>query len=411
MTYTGNITESGKFPEIPGKGSTFDERLRFCMAEKQETATNLHKKLSEGFQIKRGYETVLGWLKKRENVNEQYPAIYLNDAIALAKIFNVQPLWLLTGEGPHRELRDFIRESGYEQPEELKIQRKEDLIKHLSCIQYGYIPVFISNFNPFIYTDSVILCPNTELAPFINARFSRTLTKGSGYHNLLVNALNTSITGLFPNWMLSRFSPNGVDYLRMYYVRDSSMAPELNEGDLAVVNTYFPSFRKINLISNHVYAFVSIFGYVFFRRVQLNYNGTAVKLLSANSQTAEDVPMSEIDTLPNSSTLLQDAKFFSYLGLPPIVREKIKSTKNNELAKAYNYLSKNEEYQNYEKVFKEHNDLLEIPKYKKLFLIGHVVYRKEALPSAIDPAYSSFAAIFNNFETIDRYRDVGDEGV
>ena len=404
MPPTENTSETKKNSVIPGRNSTLDERLRFILQEENITASTLHKELSEKYQIKRAYETVLGWLKKREDNTE--PLIYLSDIKAIAKILRINTLWLATGEGPHRELFDFLKKAGYELPEEKKIQTKEELKQHLLCIHYDNVPVYVSDFDPFIHSDTVFLSPDTELTTFIMARYGKNLAENSGYHNLLINALNTSNPGLFPDWMISRLSPKGADFLRMYYVRDNSMSPILNESNLAVVNTDFDhlDIRKY-LKTNHLYAFVSVFGYVFFRRVQMNYNGTAVNLLSENCKE-ETVPLSEITTMPNSATLLRDAHFFSYLELPPVVKNNLKPS--DELARMYEKLLQNEEYQGYQKLDlykrnqgKKNLELQDIPRYQKLFLIGEVVYRRESLGVVGDPAYSSFAAIFNNFRTID----------
>lgn len=407
--------ETQKIFAFPGRNSTIDERLRFILQEENMSAANLHKELCEKTPVKRAYETVLSWVKKREDNTE--PQIYISDIRALAELLRVNTLWLATGEGPYRDLDYYLRECGFEEPERKKIRSKKELRQHLSCIHYSNIPLYISDFDPSVYTGSVTLSPDTELTDFILARYDKKLKDGSGYYNLLTTVLNTSNYGLFPDWMISRFSSKGTKTLRMYYVRDSSMSPLLNESDLAVVNTDFQLYRiKQFLKTNHVYAFVSAFGYVFFRKVQINYNFTEVTLTGENCEP-ETVPLSEISVLPNAEKLVDDEMFFSYLELPPPVKEKIERCVKDKIPldntsgamfETYKRLSKNQEYKDYikqdsekQKQEKRNLELQDIPRYKKLFLIGEVVYRRESLKPEADPAYTSFSSLFNNFRTID----------
>lgn len=407
---------------IPGRISTLDERLRYMLQAENKTASTLHKELSEEYGIKRAYETVLGWLKKRDDNTE--PLIYLGDLKAIANILRVNTLWLATGEGPCRELFDFMKHSGHEQ----SIWSKKELEQHLLSIHHCNIPLYISDFDPFVHSGSVFLSPDTELTDFILARYAKNLANNSGYHILLRNILNTCNNGLFPDWMITQITGMGNKFLRMYYVRDNSMSPLLNESDLAVVDTCFDpgSIRKF-LKTNHVYAFVSVYGYVYFRRVQINYNGSSVTLTGENCEP-ETVPLSEISTLPNTKKLLDDEMFFSYLELPPVTQEELsqKNTANlslpkqetrspgiggtiiisddtaKELFQKHEELLKYPEYQDYDNQKKEkgHLKLQDIPRYQKLFLIGKLVYRRESLKPS-DMAYSAFCSLFDNFGTID----------
>ncbi len=401
MTPPENAPEP-KFTIFPGRNSTIDERLRFILQEENMSAATLHKELCEKTPVKRAYETVLSWVKIREDDTE--PQIYISDIRAMAELLRVNTLWLATGEGPCREVFDFMKNSGYK----WAARSKKDLEQHLLSIHHCNIPLYISDFDPFVHTDSVFLSPDTELTDFIMVRYARNLADNSGHHILLRNILNTCNNGLFPDWMISQIAGIGSKFLRMYYVRDNSMSPLLNESDLAVVDTHFDpgSIRKF-LKTNHVYAFVSVYGYVYFRRVQINYNGSSVTLTGENCEP-ETVPLSDITTLPNAEKLLDDAMFFSYLELPPCTKENITREKTAaELFRKHEELLKYPEYQDYEKQNSEkqekekrHLELQEIPRYQKLFLIGKVVYRRESLKPS-DMAYSSFSSLFDDFKSID----------
>ena len=107
--------ETQKLIAFPGRNSTIDERLRFILQEENMSAANLHKELCEKTSVKRAYETVLSWVKKREDNTE--PQIYISDVRALADLLRVNTLWLATGEGPYRDLDYYLRECGFEAPE------------------------------------------------------------------------------------------------------------------------------------------------------------------------------------------------------------------------------------------------------------------------------------------------------
>lgn len=424
MTPPENAPEQ-KFTIFPGRNSTIDERLRFILQEENMSAATLHKELCEKTPVKRAYETVLTWVKKREDDTE--PQIYISDIRAMANLLRVNTLWLATGEGPCREVFDYMKHYGNER----KVRSKNELAQHLLSIHHCNIPLYISDFDPFVHSGSVFLSPDTELTDFILARYARNLVNNSGYAYLLRHILDTCNNGLFPDWMITQITGIGPKFLRMYYVRDNSMSPLLNESDLAVVDTCFDhgSVRKF-LKTNHVYAFVSVYGYVYFRRVQINYNGSSVTLTGENCEP-ETVPLSEITTLPNAEKLLDDEMFFSYLELPPYLQKRKKDTANlslpnhetrspgiggtiiisddtaKELFQKHEELLKHPEYKDYEKQNSEkqekekrHLELQDIPRYQKLFLIGKLVYRRESLKPS-DMAYRAFCSLFDDFGSID----------
>ena len=390
------ITLECDLENVPGKNSSFDERLRFCLDQQGRTASDVHKYFTEQMHQGKGYETVLNWTKKKNN---EEPQIYLKDAVNLANFLNVEPLWLLTGNGPYQTSNISLEENT---KKNLSI---DEIRHHLQAIDFDYIPIHVSYFNPFICHDFdslyyAPLTPNTSLKYFIETRYGDIIKKVGIYGDLLRFVLHTSISGIFPNWFLKRISESKFN-LRMFYVTDDSMSPMLNEGSLVIVNTqpqYLPQFgcfpqiykdvvhqKKIIFKNNGIYAFVSLFGKVFFRKVQTNCNGTSIKLIAEKGVGEEVVSLSEIGLLPENKIMLDDVKYFICLGLRSNDKYQIEFDQSDEMYKKYN---------GYEK-------LSDMPEYQKLFLIGEVAFVKPSLPAQVDPAYRAYSDMINNIEGLE----------
>ena len=397
-----SMNESRKDPEIPGENSSFDERLLYCM---QTT----HKKVQDIFNYfdakakkingkSKGYQTINNWTKKRENIEE--PLIYLNDAIALSEFFEVEPMWLLTGQGPYRDL---FKSMGIPQlGEQKKVVTEDEFKKHLAAIDCEYVPIYLSEFNPWRCCNKgeIFLSPNTEASHFIKKRFDKVLASRSFNRNTLVNFLTKTNVCIFPKWHVKSLSRSGVNSLRMYYVLDNSMFPKLRLGDLAVVNTDIKKngvFNRIEFTTDEIYAFVSLCGTVFFRRVQLNYNGTSIKLYSNNPADNPDiVQLSDIEILPVDTEIQKDRKAFAQIEIYNLRKGGAKLGKVNADEGIILERFRDKDTNSIDDICRKYKSFEKIPRYGKLFLIGRVVFKKDALVG--DSAFSSFSQIFYNLE-------------